>query len=50
MVRPSAWNLAHLQMNSLILQLGDGGYVQANSQTSKLNLNISGNHNEFKFR
>lgn len=50
MVRPSAWNLAHLQMNLLILQLGDGGYVQVNSQTPKLNLNTAGNHNAFKFR
>lgn len=32
MIRPSAWNLAHLQTNLLFLQLGDGSYVQADSQ------------------
>lgn len=44
MVRPSAWNLSHLQMNLLIIQLGDGGYIQANPQfkTPKLKSNTSG--------
>ena len=32
MMRPSAWNLSHLQMNLLVTQLGDGGYVRANPQ------------------
>lgn len=30
MIRLSAQNLAHLQMNLLITQLGNGAYIQAN--------------------
>lgn len=40
MIRPSAQNLAHLQMNLLITQLGNGAYIQANPHFKNTKINF----------